>query len=332
MHLLIIGSGFHRQMAEAFGSGDCGRPSVLASWTALLKAVAAAEKLDGSLITSDHPTHSWERLLLAATAQKSKDTASKSETRLRKAVCTVIREKSKQAVLPQESDFLRQWAGFKGHVVNLNFDHVADQLAGASGQSVVRNADIPTLDGCDKRLVPNLYRRWVAPRTGKHQATFWHPHGTASNASSLRLGLRDYGLQIASYNGAFNQFKEWERKVLERKEGNPIDHDGYKRVRDALEDLDQDEEGKRLKKHDHWITRFMLLPVTIIGAGISDAEIGFHWLLNQRQRNLARIPVKNRPKTYFVKMPSEMSPYLASFREFHSWSEAWLDVLQVSEV
>ncbi|MEI8207513.1 MAG: hypothetical protein WCG03_11605, partial [Kiritimatiellales bacterium] len=228
----------------------------------------------------------------------------------------MIREKSKQAVLPQESDFLRQWTGFNGHVVNLNFDHVADQLAGASGQSGVHNADIPVLTGCEKRLVPNLYRRWVAPRTGKHQATFWHPHGTASNASSLRLGLRDYGLQIASYNSAVNQFKEWERKVLERKGGNPIDHDGYKRVRDALEDLDQDEEGKRLKKHDHWITRFMLLPVTIIGAGISDAEIGLHWLLNQRQRNLARISKNRRPETHIIKISSGLPEYLADSREF----------------
>ena len=104
--------------------------------------------------------------------------------------------------------------------------------------------------------------------------------------------------------GVFNKMindKAWKRKVSGRKEPDPIGQDGYERVLKVLKKLDQAGEGKRLKQHDHWITRFMLLPVTIIRAGISGAEIGLHWLLNQRQRNLARISVKNRPRRILLK-------------------------------
>jgi hypothetical protein len=90
--------------------------------------------------------------------------------------------------------------------------------------------------------------------------------------------------------------------------------------------MDLTADGAKPKRADHWITRFMLLPVDFIGAGVSHQEIGLRWLLNQRARNLARIRERQIPVIHRVAL-EWISPAWADSRFHPHWDAAWDQVL-----
>ena len=98
MQLLIIGSGFHQQRLTSCGENP--EFFILASWDALLRKVAEKENICPSVVDPARPTHSWERLLLAAANKKPKVTASQAEAKLRQTVCTVIRAEQSTVSIP----------------------------------------------------------------------------------------------------------------------------------------------------------------------------------------------------------------------------------------
>jgi hypothetical protein len=69
----------------------------------------------------------------------------------------------------------------------------------------------------------------------------------------------------------------------------------------------------------------MLSDITIIGAGLAPAETGLHWLIVQRERNLARIEDLDRPKLWFVSDEASHNPFLNGRRDLSNgdWTEAW---------
>lgn len=108
-------------------------------------------------------------------------------------------------------------AKFHGHILNLNFDHLLDQLLGISvrGNSIPTLTNLPTPHAARKRDSAGLYRRWLSMKGGADcPATVWHPHGAILQKDSLRLGLRDYGFQPTLFACAFECFKAWEKEVL----------------------------------------------------------------------------------------------------------------------
>jgi hypothetical protein len=123
--LLIIGSGFHKNIL-----GNCN--SSLSCWKTLLKAVAKRRKIDTSDVPFDQPALAWESLVINGAGQKkgSKD-ASQTEKELRKTVVDIISsEMEAYNDRYQQCSFSISLKGFKGHIVNLNFDHMLDKLLG----------------------------------------------------------------------------------------------------------------------------------------------------------------------------------------------------------
>jgi hypothetical protein len=146
-------------------------------------------------------------------------------------------------------------------------------------------------------------------------------------ADTFRLGLRDFGFQPIGCHDAFQTFKSWERKVLQNVTSGPSDTRGYERLLAALQTMDRESHDKKrdVVSSDHWVTRFMLSNITIIGAGLAPAETGLHWLLVQRERNLARIAQSYRPKLRFVSDEASHNLFLDGHRHppKGNWDKAW---------
>jgi hypothetical protein len=70
----------------------------------------------------------------------------------------------------------------------------------------------------------------------------------------------------------------------------------------------------------------MLLPVEFIGASISQNEIGFRWLLNQRARNLARVSDFSIPVIHKLDHSALPEKWL-SVAWHPDWDRAWNEVL-----
>jgi hypothetical protein len=155
----------------------------------------------------------------------------------------------------------------------------------------------------------------------------WHPHGCIKSPQTLRLGYRDYGMLPAAYEHAFKQFKRWERRVFEKRYPRirRAPKNAYKRMLEALAELDREPVDIIDREADTWVTRFMLLPVEVVGAEISSEEIGLRWLFVQRQRNLQRyapdcVPVFHRQARTF------RIPWKSRVERYASWEQAWCTV------
>jgi len=324
--LLVIGCGFHRQFT---GKED----NVLNSWKILLEAIAKNEGLKAP-IGDTHLTHTWERLALER-VQKSKfeEAASKAEERLRNAACRTILEASEKLKGEKHRDkFKELLKGFKGHILNLNFDRIADEWIGAAKRGVIQRKHFPKLSCCTKSQARNLFQRWIVcnSRESDPTAFVWHPHGMIDDEQTLRLGMRDYGLQPAAYAQAFKELKAWQSEIIRQNggrlnENEPITEQQHQQLLHAIDKIDKLNQAKQktLKLHDNWLTRFMLLDVSFIGVGLSDAEIGMHWLLTQRTRNFARIHSKKKPSTKYYCADPNLPIGFFEYDVSQQWDTAW---------
>ncbi len=115
--------------------------------------------------------------------------------------------------------------------------------------------------------------------------------------------------------------------MLQNVTSGPSDTRGYEKLLAALHSMDREshDEKRAVASADHWVTRFMLSDITIIGAGLAPAETGLHWLIVQRERNLARIADLDRPKLRFVSDDASHNPFLDGHRDPHNgdWTQAW---------
>jgi hypothetical protein len=145
--------------------------------------------------------------------------------------------------------------------------------------------------------------------------------------SRRRKGCGDYGFQPITCHYAFQTFKSWERKVLQNVTSGLSETGRYEKLLAALQTMDRESYDKKcaVATADHWITRFMLSDITIIGAGLAPAETGLHWLIVQRERNLARIVDFDRPKLWFGSDDAAHNPFLDSHRtpSKEHWDKAW---------
>jgi hypothetical protein len=320
--LLIIGSGFHKNIL-----GNCN--SSLSCWKTLLKAVAKRRKIDTTDVPFDQPALAWESLVINGAGQKkdSKD-ASQTEKELRKTVVDIISsEMEAYNDRYQQCSFSISLKGFKGHIVNLNFDHMLDKLLGVQPIPKPKPSDskIPPLHKARKKDAKGLYRRWKFPRDDGMHVTVWHPHGTVQEEESLRLGLRDYGFQPILYSEAFNLFKKWERDACAQNKKQQITTQDYQKILQKAMAWDNEKLPSLSDKnlHNNWVSRFMLFDVYMIGAGISESEWGLRWLLVQRHRNLARVEPKNRPQTVFLDVKENYPTGLMDYNISSSWDQAW---------
>lgn len=321
--MLVIGTGFHRQL---FGN----EPTSLTDWGCLLRETAKQHTLNDIPEPSSNPTMVWEAMVMALSSNAPKPIAAHvAEVILRKSVSENLNnyQLPKKANQKQTS-FIDRFPNLDAYVLNLNFDHLLDESIGASWDNYRNTTKLPHLSGIQKSYRSNLFQRgcW---KTGNNIRFVWHPHGTIKNSETLRLGLRDYGQLPSAICQAFKTFKEWERSVCSRKNKEPMTEKQYLKTLGKLLELDkQNHTSLNMPNHDHWVTRFMLSDVTIIGSGLSEAEIGLHWLLCQRSRNFTRISEDSRPNTTFMDTASG-DKLFCKHKSYPSWCAAWKTALNI---
>jgi hypothetical protein len=163
------------------------------------------------------------------------------------------------------------------HVVSLNFDTLLVAQEARAHQV----------------LAPRVGREKIE-RIHVHGKTIWYPHGCVLAPRSIRLGLRDYGLQSGHWEGLFRRFKEFEKHTTGRGDG-ALEPEAYDRLLSVLHDPAEAPSELTLMGH------LLLAPLIFFGVGLSDNEWGWWWLMNQRARNLARIAPRHRPATVIVR-------------------------------
>ena len=339
--MLIIGCGFHHQVDARY------RP--LASWPCLLQRLADTLNLHPTA-SLDHPTFFWEELILRAgePGAFARKQANKIEQSLKKELVKLLNvEVAKEAAAyvghPLLASLAASFAKRPGHIMSLNFDplilkvfaecekHRTVAAYGVKAKAQAQAADYSSgnFGGCRVNDRTNLFRRESVFAHASHSlpTQVWFPHGAVKKADTLRLGFRDYGFQPIAYHQAFRTFKAWERKVLQNVTSGLSGTGRYEKVLAALRTMDQESHAKKRARSsaDHWVTRFMLSDVTIIGAGLGPAETGLHWLIVQRERNLARIADSDRPQLRFISDEPPHNPFLKCHRDppKGNWDKAW---------
>ena len=199
---LVLGSGFHKHVLSRTI-----KTSPLSDWNFLINSVSMNYGVVHHKSLNSKLAAKWELLLLELGA-RGQVTSEKEEGRSRygNSIYLIESEAKKIAakILIEEQTLNRNsytkdlvprdacW----GSVVSLNFD---TSWFSTKPPRVMRSPQI----GYDSIRTPELRRMY-----GFHLARFlerspirvWHPNGCVSHPKSLRLGIREFGLQIDSIN------------------------------------------------------------------------------------------------------------------------------------
>lgn len=285
--VVVIGSGFHRWIRGGVADDP------LSSWSELLRAIARELRVAIPSHVGPTMTLAWEQLLLRMVregyrrpvdkspwAEPWSKRVSQAESDARRAAENVLNRAHSQKI--HELDRVRQFRQLPvTDIVSLNFDltwidstpvqfYTPTLAAPKKGANPLPNAELE-----------RLYSRITIPEN----KNVWFPNGSVHRCGpEIRLGLRDFGLQMNALRHGFQMFKAWESRVSKTETG-PMPTSTYMTM---LEKLAGGAKGD-LRSADHWVTRFLLRPVYILGAGLSKEEQGLWWLLVQRARNLARV-------------------------------------------
>ncbi len=306
-HLIIIGTGFHRKISF--------KESNLSSWNRLLVDVRKNHELKKNDVFENDPVMEWEAMIADCFGKRSEsDNHKKSsdvEREMKKTVCELLRKTSHKCNLKKVYDnnpVFSRISQLPTHIVSLNFDQMAYSKC-KSKKIVCSEKIIDTAKkiGCRENELRLLHDRFICD-FGDHESIIWHPHGHVGRMSSLVLGMRDYGFLPHSYYHAFHQFKKWERDIA----GELTGPAKYDKLICALSEMDSLQKSEKITNPaDNWVTRFMLYPVTFIGVGLSQVEIGMRWLLVQRARNFLRVPKGQEPVAEFYGEKDPRIPGLA---------------------
>lgn len=285
--VVIIGSGFHRWIRGGVADDP------LSSWSTLLREIAREVRVAVPSQLGLTMTLAWEQLLLRMVregyrrpldkspwAEPWSQRVSQAESDARRAAETVLNRAHSQKIY--EWGRARQFRQLPvTDVVSLNFD-----LTWIDQEPVAfHSPNLATPKEGSTRLPNAEIERLYSRITILENKNVWFPNGTVHrHGPEIRLGLRDFGLQMNALRHGFQHFKAWEYRITKSK----TERMSTSTYLTMLEKLSGGTEGG-LRNADHWVTRFMLKPVYILGAGLSQEEQGLWWLLVQRARNLARV-------------------------------------------
>lgn len=302
---LVLGTGFHRWV---LGDSLLAGQLPLVSWQELILETAREMGVAMSRVPAgESMTLLWEKLLNLAQShgvaseyavQKAKKIATSGyELKAKSAAVRVIQRKldsyphhSNRVQLPT----LQCW----GSVVSLNFDsHWLGDLKQSWKQSKSEvGLVLPDLERSVTSIeVKRLNNAIKIFHSDKSSGRVWFPNGHVSSSESLRLGLRDFGFQPTAIFEAFKVIKDAERRS--RINGADL----YNKF---VQFLDGDNSACKNLGLDlvplTWVAEIIYRPVIFAGAGMSESEVGLWWLMVQRERNLANVPIGQRPKAYIL--------------------------------
>ena len=266
--VILLGSGIHREIL-----GPQWQCSPLASWEELLRETARRARIPLSLVVGDSLTASWETMVLEGMTNGFRD---ERQTQIRPFRCAAaevdlaLRRVCSQVIGDHSADRARHYKNHwvtqclsklcqsrQVHLVDFNFDTLIGNSVGMAADSPVSIGKPPRSSGLTTEEHAALCRSWPLP--GPHSSRVRKPHGWFRRPRTLRLGVRDFGLQGAGYRWAFGHHKAAERN-----------HAANKSIHSET-----------------WVARVLRYECRAIGLGLGRDEWGLHWLLVQRARDRA---------------------------------------------
>jgi hypothetical protein len=211
-------------------------------------------------------------------------------------------------------------------VISLNFDLTWAELANARFTKRYRTHE-------DNLVTATEYNRLYWHLRLPEGPRVWFPNGSAlPGGPKIRLGLRDFGLHMHALAQAFSAFKRWENSARNELGLTHPNRGG----KELLRHFDSGA-GLHFEDANHWVSRFMLQPLYILGAGLSPEEQGLWWLLVQRARNLARAEAPHevhillnratatsKEKEFWNRNTEIIKPFWCE-----DWDNGWTQVIQI---
>jgi len=315
--VLVVGAGLHRQL-QAFTHGDelAARWAAFTDWNGLLASIV--DTYDLPRIVHEDPAATWEGTV-ARIVTATGEAGATAVLRPRDAEQQALKLLAKQLrSLPADSHALK-WLGrlmlrFRD-VVCLNYDAALERSAKEVGAEVTR---VPS-SSSKARSTLGCSFTWTTQ--GRH-GRVWNPHGQARCPSrGIILGTTSYGQALSAVTKAWNHAKQAER--LHESGGGPA----YWKARRAVTPFEPTSESGQLLLLT-WVDLFLAADLLVLGTSLDRAEVDLWWALHQRQRNLARVPEAERPKTLVLcggHGPQHLAtgPAGISVVRFECWSDAW---------
>jgi hypothetical protein len=331
---LIIGSGFH---SWVLGN----HKTALSSWDTLIDEASKVLQVSRPSQTLP-PVLRWERLL-EISADNGYRQASASgnwipaktiqshdiEADAKLAVKVVLdRHHENYPFQSTKAQFILD--EIFGTVISLNFDNCWTNPRNFTYGSMFDTVN--TLDLTDVELK----RLHCFVKSNAHPMTkVWFPNGSVNDASTIRMGLYDYGSQPYALKTAFNLVKSYERENLKIDDIN-----GWRDYEKRFEEfsLNHSELGKETDSRiNHWVAHFLYRPIYLAGVGLSTHESGLWWLLSQRARNHSRLPYGERPKTIILVHADSYDRKFWANRPFgvetlvcDNWEFGWEELLDLA--
>ena len=311
--VLIFGTGIHNQWLQDEPLKSLGleyQARLLRSWPALLREVSIQLRISHEFHTTlceEMPTVQWEKLIHAYCARHPQQLrAFEAETVLKRTVSQIIKQAQKELTPAIEHEKMLILGSVIGeHTVSLNMDNLLGH---------------PMRVG--SRAIKKAKHDWLEHPGGK----IWFPHGSVERYAQITFGLRAYGKLPHIWQDLFTSQKIWER-ARQSKAGANGPALSIEQLTGAIK-LEKKSPSRSLMGH------LMLAPLIIFGASLSREEWGLWWLLNQRARNLARVPEHLRPPTriilhkqeerlsFWCTKPANIEPLIAK-----NWPHAWTELI-----
>jgi hypothetical protein len=295
---LIIGTGLHKSFEK-----PSIKSSPLCNWKSLLKAVSEKLSVTVEDILYDYPTIQWEQLITKASAHgyrkfNGDKVPAKThrpfqiELEAKKLVADILKKASHRC--GHQSDFVAflnkpDWVS----IISLNFDCA---WAMPSLPLPAYSCDGAITGKERQRIYGNIRLNETQP-----EKRIWFPNGCIEKPASIRLGYRDFGTQIKDLQSTFNKIKAFERTSRQPVDDSTDSLATFNKIADFISsDCDTLEfNGSTIQRS--WILDFLFSPLLFVGVGLSQSESGLWWLLTQRARNLARVPIEFRPPTIIIR-------------------------------
>ena len=294
---LVIGTGFHNWVL-----GSHRAQCVLQSWDKLNTCTAREMQVPLAETTCDRLALRWETLLLTAAANgylspKNGWIASAKvgkisgiEVHARLIVAGLISES--QSTYPHQSNRARfPLDACWGSVVSLNFDTA--WLTPSPPRGFLINANAGNFSKAATREDQRMTHFHQVKPSSDSPKRVWFPNGCVARGQSLRLGLREFGLQCAALNTAFNMAKRFETKASKNCNSPAQRLDEIRRILEALPNSTTGSTNNPFPLT--WVMEILYRPVLFAGVGLHTDEVGLWWLMCQRARNLARVQDNCKP-------------------------------------
>jgi len=333
---LVLGTGFHHWVL-----GDATDYGSLVSWESLLRKTAFNMQIPWPSTHGNRLALQWETLTLFAAHNGYLNTrynkwvsppnaqqVFRIEAEMKREAGVILKDLQKR--YPWESSRASfPKSGFWGAVVSLNFDMAWFSNEDVHWSKLHGSVCTRSVETSPDRERLRLNNACNLTSETKDDLRVWFPNGCTAHHESLRLGLRDFGMQVSAIKNAFEQVKSFERAYRATPKADWANYfEALRPIMDGYPTLHSHFGNNPLPLS--WVTEMLYRPVLFAGVGLSQDELGLWWLMCQRARNLAHIPESQRPKTailirrdnpelaFWQSKPFGIEPLVCA-----SWDEGW---------